>query len=63
MSRQASPMSRVSTPSQSTRPSVGVSIPASIRMSVVFPAPFAPSSPQTPGVSVRFTPSTAVLSP
>ena len=33
-----------------------------MRMSVVFPAPFAPKSPQTPGVNVRLTSFTAVLS-
>ena len=37
-------------------------MPAIMRISVVFPAPLAPSSPHTPGVRVKFTPSTAVLS-
>ena len=63
MSRHASPITRVSAPSQSTRPDVGVSMPASMRMSVVLPAPFAPIRPQTPGVSVRLTESTAVFLP
>ena len=34
---------------------VGVIISAIMRISVVFPAPFAPKSPQTPGVNVRLT--------
>ena len=56
-------MARVSAPSQSTRPEVGVRIPASMRMSVVLPAPFAPMRPQTPLVSARLTSSTAVFWP
>ena len=50
-------------PSQSTLPELGVRMPVSILMSVVFPAPFAPIRPQTPGVIVRFTSRTAVFLP
>ena len=44
-------------------PLVGFKIPQSIRMSVVFPAPLAPSRPVTPGVSVRLMRSTAIFAP
>ena len=37
-------------------------MPAMIRIRVVFPAPLAPSKPQTPGVSFRQMSSAAVLS-
>ena len=43
-------------------PEVGCIIPASIRIKVVFPAPLAPSSPQTPGVRLKEMSSTAVMS-
>ena len=45
-------------------PAVGASKVARIRTSVVFPAPFGPSSPSTfPAGAVRDTPSSAVVAP
>ena len=41
----------MSVPFQRTLPSVGFEIVASMRISVVFPAPFGPRSPMTPGAS------------
>ena len=42
-------------------PEVGVMKPASMRMVVVFPAPFGPRNPSTsPGLTVKVTSSTAV---
>src|SRR5262245_50185906 len=51
-------------PSISTRPAVGLSSPAIIRMVVVLPAPFGPRKPWiSPGSTSRLTPSTAVKRP
>src|SRR5581483_4211530 len=51
-------------PNSRTAPAETGSSPSSILISVVFPAPFAPSSPITsPGSTVRSTPSTAVNRP
>jgi hypothetical protein len=47
-----------------TRPVVGWSRPAIIRMVVDFPAPFGPRNPLTiPGCTTKFSPSTASLVP
>src|SRR5215468_2198504 len=51
-------------PSISTRPAVGLSSPAIMRMVVVLPAPFGPRKPWiSPGATERLTPSTAVKAP
>ena len=48
-------------PKSSARPAVGVWRPSSSLSSVVFPAPFGPSSPNTdPFSTVKFTPLTAI---
>ena len=49
--------------SSSRGPSVGLVRVARMRISVDLPAPLGPSSPRTPGPSVRLTPSTAVCPP
>ena len=51
-------------PSTTTRPSSASSSPATIEMTVVFPAPFGPSRPKvSDGWMWRSTPSTATRSP
>src|SRR5437867_5592891 len=51
-------------PSMSTRPEVGLSSPAMMRMVVVLPAPFGPRKPWiSPGATSRLTSSTAVKAP
>src|SRR6185369_6774463 len=53
-----------SRPSMRTRPEVGLSSPAMIRIVVVLPAPFGPRKPWiSPGATSRLTPSTAVKPP
>src|SRR5436309_2181913 len=53
-----------SCPLISTRPAVGLSSPAMIRIVVVLPAPFGPRKPWiSPGATSRLTPSTAVKAP
>src|SRR3972149_5392994 len=64
MSRVCGACSVMSSPSSSTRPSVGCSRPAIIRRSVVFPQPDGPRNEMSlPGGSSRSTPATAVTSP
>src|SRR5437773_7195523 len=51
-------------PLMTTRPDVGLSSPAMIRIVVVLPAPFGPRNPWiSPGATSRLTPSTAVKAP
>src|SRR6266849_5454212 len=51
-------------PLMTTRPEVGLSNPAIIRIVVVLPAPFGPRKPWiSPGATSRLTPSTAVKPP
>src|SRR5712692_1084245 len=55
---------RTSNPQIVTLPVVGLIRPTSMRMVVVFPAPFGPRNPKTsPGLSVNETPSTMVRLP
>src|SRR5260370_249782 len=55
---------RTSKPQIVTLPAVGLMRPTSIRMVVVFPAPFGPRKPKTsPGLSENETPSTMVRLP
>src|SRR4030066_165239 len=64
MSRVCGARSVMSSPSRKTPPSVGVSRPALIRRSVVFPQPEGPRNEiSLPAGSSRSTPATAVTSP
>ena len=56
-------MATVLPPSRRSVPEVGGSTVAIIRSSDVLPAPFGPSSPNTPGPASRFTPATARVRP
>ena len=58
------PLSTTGSPSSSSAPVVGVSIPARIFISVDFPAPFSPNSAVTrPGMTSKSTPRRACVAP